>query len=153
MNVEDQAMRWIRGFAPLVALLCMATIALADGLSGPADPGLSGFSAARLMRIAAWLQSKADMLKPTDPVIPGAVVAIARQGRLAYLQAVGFQDAPKRLPMQTNSIFWIASMTKPVTSVAAMILVEEGKLELDAPVARYLPKLKDMQVGVEKPNP
>src|SRR6202142_595848 len=147
MNVEDQAMRWIRGFAPLVALLCMATIALADGLSGPADPGLSGFSAARLMRIEAWLQAKADALKPTDPVIPGAVVAIAREGRLAYLQAVGFQDRAKTIPMRTDSIFWIASMTKPVTSVAAMILVDEGKLELDAPVARYLPEVGAMQVA------
>jgi CubicO group peptidase (beta-lactamase class C family) len=143
-------MRWIRGFAPLVALLCMATIALADGLSGPADPGLSGFSAARLMRIGAWLQAKADALKPTDPVIPGAVVAIAREGRLAYLQAVGFQDRAKTIPMRTNSIFWIASMTKPVTSVAAMILVDQGKLELDAPVARYLPELGAMQVARPK---
>jgi hypothetical protein len=72
------ALNWIRELAPLLALLCMATIALADGLSSPADPRLSGFSAARLMRIGAWLQAKADALKPTDPVIPGAVVAIAR---------------------------------------------------------------------------
>ena len=102
------------------------------------------------MRIEAWLQAKADALTPSDPVIPGAVVAIARQGRLAYLQAVGFQDRAKTLPMRTNSIFWIASMTKPVTSVAAMILVDEGKLELDAPVARYLPELGAMQVARPK---
>jgi CubicO group peptidase (beta-lactamase class C family) len=143
-------MTWIRRFAPVLALLCMATTALADGLSGPVDPGFSGFSAARLMRIGAWLQAKADALKPTDPVIPGAVVAIARQGRLAYLQAVGFQDRAKTIPMRTNSIFWIASMTKPVTSVAAMILIDQGKLELDAPVARYLPELGAMQVARPK---
>ena len=140
-------MSWIRGFAPLLALLCTATIALADGLSSPADPALSGFSAARLMRIGAWLQAKADTLTPSDPVIPGAVVAIARQGRLAYLQAIGFQDRAKTIPMRANSIFWIASMTKPVTSVAAMILVDEDKLELDAPVARYLPEVGAMQVA------
>jgi CubicO group peptidase (beta-lactamase class C family) len=140
-------MPWIRRFAPLLAMLCLATIAHADGLSGPADPGFAGFSAARLPRIGAWLQSKVDMLKSTDPVIPGAVVAIARQGRLAYLQAVGFQDRAKTIPMRTNSIFWIASMTKPITSVAAMILVDEGKLELDSPVARYLPELGAMQVA------
>jgi CubicO group peptidase (beta-lactamase class C family) len=139
-------MNGIRGLAPLLALLCMATIALADGLSGPADPGLAGFSGARLKRIGAWLQAKADALKPTDPVIPGAVVAIARQGSLAYLQAVGFQDRAKTIPMRTDSIFWIASMTKPVTSVAAMILVDQGKLELDAPVAHYLPELGAMEV-------
>ena len=52
--------------------------------------------------------------------------------------------------MKTNSIFWIASMSKPVTSVAAMILVDDGKLDLDAPVARYLPELGEMRVAVEK---
>ena len=140
-------MSWIRRFAPLLGLLCTATVALADGLNGPPDPGLSGFSAARLTRIGAGLQAKADALKPTDLVIPGAVVAIARQGRLAYLQAIGFQDRAKTIAMRTNSIFWIASMTKPVTSVAAMILVYEGKLELDAPVARYLPEVGAMQVA------
>ncbi len=62
-----------------------------------------------------------------------------RARRLAYLQAIGFQDRAKTIPMQANSIFWIASMTKPVTSVAAMILVDEGKLELDAPVAAICP--------------
>jgi CubicO group peptidase (beta-lactamase class C family) len=124
----------------------MATIAHADSLSGPADPGLSGFSAARLSRIRAWLQAKADVLTPTDPVIPGAVVAIARQGRLANLQPVGFQDRAKTVPMRTDSIFWIASITKPVTSVADMILVDEGKLELDAPMAAYLPELGAVKV-------
>jgi CubicO group peptidase (beta-lactamase class C family) len=144
---RNRTVTCIRGFAPLLAMLCVATIARADGLSGPADPVLSGFSAARLMRIGAWLQARADALKPTDPVVPGAVVAIAREGSLAYLQAIGFQDRAKTIPMQANSIFWIASMTKPVTSVAAMILVDEGKLELDAPVARYLPEVGAMQVA------
>jgi CubicO group peptidase (beta-lactamase class C family) len=140
-------MTWIRGFAPLLAMLCVTTIARADSLSGPAVPGLAGFSETRLLRIGAWLQSKVDTLKPNDPVIPGAVVAIARQGQLAYLQAVGFQDRAKTIPMRTNSIFWIASMTKPVTSVAAMILVDEGKLKLDAPVATYLPEFSTAKVA------
>ena len=82
--------------------------------------------------------------------MPGAVVAIAKDGKLAYLQAIGFQDRAKTIPMKTDSIFWIASMTKPITSVAAMILVDDGKLDLDAPVAHYLPELKDMQVAVER---
>jgi len=69
------------------------------------------------------------------------------------LQAIGFQDRAKTIPMKTNSIFWIASMSKPVTSVAAMILVDDGKLDLDAPVARYLPELGDMRVAVEKTDP
>jgi CubicO group peptidase (beta-lactamase class C family) len=81
---------------------------------------------------------------------PGAVVAIAKDGKLAFLQAIGFQDRSKTIPMKTNSIFWIASMSKPVTSVAAMILVDEGKLDLDAPVAKYLPELGDMQVALQR---
>jgi CubicO group peptidase (beta-lactamase class C family) len=81
--------------------------------------------------------------------VTGAVVAIARDGKLATLQAMGTQDRAKTVPMKADSIFWIASMTKPVTSVAAMILVEEGKLELDAPVAKYLPKVADTRVGPE----
>ena len=99
------------------------------------------------MRIGAWLEARANALMPSDPAIPGAVVAIARQGTLAYLQAVGFQDRAKTIPMRANSIFWIASMTKPVTGVAAMILVDEGKLKLDAPVASYLPGIGAMQVA------
>jgi CubicO group peptidase (beta-lactamase class C family) len=83
----------------------------------------------------------------------GAVVAIARNGKLAYLEAIGFQDHGKQIPIRPDAIFWIASMTKPVTSVAAMILTEEDKLDLDAPVARYLPELADMKVGVEKTDP
>ena len=61
-----------------------------------------------------------------------------------------FRIAPRRFRMKTDSIFWIASMSKPVTSVAAMILVGDGKLDLDAPVAQYLPELRDMQVAVEE---
>jgi CubicO group peptidase (beta-lactamase class C family) len=69
------------------------------------------------------------------------------------LQAIGFQDRAKTIPMKTNSIFWIASMSKPVTSVAAMILVDDGTLDLDAPVAKYLPEIGDMRVASEKTNP
>jgi len=82
--------------------------------------------------------------------LTGAVVAIAHNGKIAYLEAVGTQDRKKRVPMKTDAIFWIASMTKPITSVAAMMLVDEGKLDLAVPVYRYLPELKDMQVGLEK---
>jgi len=78
--------------------------------------------------------------------VPGAVVAIARNGRLVSLQALGFQDRDKKIPMQPNAIFLIGSMTRQVTAVATMLLVEQGKLALDAPVAQYLPDLAGMQV-------
>jgi CubicO group peptidase (beta-lactamase class C family) len=86
-------------------------------------------------------------------VLPGAVVAIARNGRIAYLEAVGTQDRNKTIPLKADAIFWIASMTKPVTSVAAMMLSDQGKLDLTAPVYRYLPELEAMQVAVERPDP
>jgi CubicO group peptidase (beta-lactamase class C family) len=111
-------------------------------------PESLGFSATRLARIGAWYQARVQTGDLT-----GAVLAIARGDDLAYFQAIGFQDRAKTISMRPNSIFWIASMTKPITSVAAMILVEEGKLDLDAPVARYLPELNDMQVGIEEVDP
>jgi CubicO group peptidase (beta-lactamase class C family) len=125
--------------------LCLSTAAPADDLSTVGNPEALGFSSARLTRITSWFQARVE-----SGELPGAVLAIARDGKLAYLQAVGFQDHAKQVRMRPDSIFWIASMTKPVTSVAAMILVEQGKLDLDAPVAKYLPELSDMQVATEK---
>jgi CubicO group peptidase (beta-lactamase class C family) len=132
----------------LALAFCLSTAAFAGDLATVGNPESLGFSAARLQRIGGWYRARVDA-----GALPGAVVAIARNGKLAYLEAVGFQDNARTIPMRPDAIFWIASMTKPVTSVAAMMLVEDGKLELDAPVSQYLPQLKDMQVGVEKANP
>src|SRR3954447_22642928 len=137
----------------LVLLLSVAGGAAADDLALTANPEPLGFSAARLARIAPWDPGRFDAFSAAEGLVPGAVVAIARGGKLAYLQAIGFQDRAKTVPMKTNSIFWIASMSKPVTSVAAMILVEEGRLELDAPVSRYLPELQQMRVASRKTDP
>src|SRR5882757_2691884 len=133
--------------------LCVSGASLADELTTSGDAKSLGFSAARLARIAPWYQARFDSFSPSDGLVPGAVVAIAKGGKLAYLQAIGFQDRAKTIPMKTNSIFWIASMSKPVTSVAAMILVDDGKLDLDAPVTRYLPELQDMRVAFQKTDP
>jgi CubicO group peptidase (beta-lactamase class C family) len=116
---------------------CLSGAAFADELA-TGDAKSLGFSAARLARIAPWYQARFDSFPPSDGLVPGAVVAIAKGGKLASLQAIGFQDRAKTVPMKADSIFWIASMSKPVTSVAAMILVDDGKLDLDAPVAKYL---------------
>ncbi|MHB8267825.1 serine hydrolase [Bradyrhizobium sp.] len=121
--------------------LCLAGGALADDLQTVSDPDSLGFSARRLARITSWFEAHA---KKGDP--SGFVVAIARGGKLAYLQPTGFADYDKKIPMRPDSIFRIGSMSKQITSVATMMLVDEGKLELDAPVAQYLPELKDMQV-------
>jgi CubicO group peptidase (beta-lactamase class C family) len=81
------------------------------------------------------------------------VVLIAREGKIALFEAFGFQDREKRIPMKPDSIFRIASMTKPITSVALMMLVEEGKIQIDDPLSLYLPEFKELKVGVEKVVP
>jgi CubicO group peptidase (beta-lactamase class C family) len=128
----------------ILILPFLSAAGFGDGLMTATDPESLGFSTTRLARIASWYQAHVD-----SGVLPGAVVAIARNGKLAYLKAIGFQDRNHLTPMSADTIFWIASMTKPVTSVAAMTLVEEGKLDLDAAVAQYLPELAGMQVATE----
>ena len=83
-------------------------------------------------------------------MIPGAVVMIARGGQIAYAEAFGWRDREAKAQMQLDAIFRIASMTKPLTSVAAMILAEEGKLQIAAPVAEYLSEFANRTVGPER---
>ena len=126
---------------------CFAFSALAQGLPKASQPEEVGFSSERLNRIAKAYQADVD-----KGLIPGAVFLVARNGKVAYLEAVGFRDRDKKIPMTTDAIFQIASMTKPLTSVAVMMLVEEGKIQLNEPVSLYLPEFKGIQVGVEKVN-
>src|SRR5690349_3312442 len=131
-------------FASALGLLMTATATTwaADPLPR-AKPESVGLSSAKLERIGATL--RADVEKGR---IPGAVVAIARKGKLAYLEAFGYMDKAAGKPMTTDAIFSIASMTKPMTTVGALTLVEEGRVLLNDPVGRYLPPLAKMQVAV-----
>ena len=126
---------------------CLAFSALAQGLPKANKPEDVGFSSERLKRVTDAFQSEVD-----KGAIPGAVVLIARNGKIAYFEAFGFQNRESKEPMKTDAIFRIASMSKPITSVAVMMLVEEGKIQLLDPVYRYLPEFKGVQVGVEKLN-
>src|SRR3954467_575011 len=146
-------MKLLASLWTIATALLLSAPMWADELTTPSGSNSLGFSAARLARIAPWYQARFDSHAPSDGLVPGAVIAIARDGKLAYLQAIGFQDRAKTVPMKTNSIFWIASMSKPVTSVATMMLVEDGRLELDAPVSRYLPELQQMRVASRKTDP
>src|SRR5262249_9478681 len=83
-----------------------------------------------------------------DKQIAGGVVLLARKGQVGYLQGIGFADVQADKPMATDAIFRIASMTKPITSVAAMMLVDDGKLKLVDPVSKYIPEFKDPKVLV-----
>ena len=126
---------------------CVAFSSFAQGLPKANKPEDVGFSSERLKRVTDVFQSEVD-----KGAIPGAVVLIARNRKIAYLEAFGFQDRENKKPMTTDAIFRIASMSKPITSVAVMMLVEEGKIQLLDPVSHYLTEFKGVQVGVEKLN-
>jgi len=132
----------------LATLLMLFLTTAAYEVAPAGDPQALGFSPSRLERIARWQQSQVDA-----GAFSGTVAAIARNGKVVYLRSVGFRDRAKTIPLQPDAIFWIASMTKPVTSVAAMMLVEEGKLDLAAPVYQYIPEFKDTMVAVERKDP
>lgn len=112
-------------------------------------PATLGVSTDRFQRLHQSMQGFVDRKEAS-----GIVTLVAREGRVADLHAVGFQDVESKTPMKTDTIFRIASMTKPVTSVAIMMLYEEGKLLLTDPVSKFIPSFKSMQVleqGAEKP--
>jgi len=106
------------------------------------EPETVGLSSARLRRLGEALRRDIEAGQ-----LPGAVVAIARAGRLAHLEAVGYRDPASRDPLKTDTIFSIASMTKVMTSAAIMALLEEGRVLLGDPVSKYLPPLADLQVA------
>jgi len=110
-----------------------------------AAPEEIGFSSARLARLGAVMRSEIERGR-----LPGAVALIARRGRLGFFESFGQRDAASGAPMRTDAIFRIYSMTKPITSVAAMMLWEEGRFLLSDPVAKYLPELSDLEVAVER---
>lgn len=100
----------------------------------PADPVARGFAPERLARIDSFLRQSVDSNR-----IAGAVALVLRDGRVVYERAVGWADRESRRPMATDALFRIASQTKALTSVAIMMLVEEGKIGLGDPVSRYIP--------------
>jgi CubicO group peptidase (beta-lactamase class C family) len=127
---------------PLAAIIPL--IPLSAALAGElpkAEPKEVGLSAEKLDAIKPALQKLVD-----DGKIPGGVVLVARHGKVAYAAAFGYRVLADKTPMTEDTIFRIASMTKPITCVATMTLVEQGKLALDDPVEKYLPELKDLRV-------
>ncbi len=127
-----------------IYFLCLV-ITIFAGCSHPeinlltAKPEKEGFSSQRLARIKPVMQKYVDENK-----LPGLITMIARHGKVVHFEKYGLMDVGK--PMQLNTIFRLASMTKPITSVAVMMLYEEGYFQLDDPVANYIPEFKNLKV-------
>ena len=124
-----------------------ASIAVAQPLP-TASPESVGMSSERLNKITATLQNEVR-----EKRLPGAVVMVARKGKLVYSQAVGELNNPSGGSMKTDSVFRIYSMTKPLVSTALMMLVEDGKIQLTDPVSKFLPSFKSPMVSVPTLDP
>jgi CubicO group peptidase (beta-lactamase class C family) len=112
----------------------------------PSAPDAIGMDAAQLAKIAPRMRQFI-----ADKQIAGAVTFVARSGVVVHLEAVGSADIAHNRPMTTDSLFAIASMTKPITATAIMILQDEGKLSVDDPVSKYIPQFKDVRLGDHPP--
>jgi CubicO group peptidase (beta-lactamase class C family) len=108
-----------------------------------AKPEAVGMSSERLAAIAKVIDGEVAANR-----LPGGVLAVARRGRLVHFEAYGYLDKAAGTPMRTDAIFNIASMTKPMVAVAGLQLYEQGRLLIDDPIAKYFPKLANMQVAV-----
>jgi CubicO group peptidase (beta-lactamase class C family) len=107
-------------------------------------PEALGLSAARLAKLGNQLRSQIDQGR-----LPGAVALIAREGQIGYFECFGDRDPVSKAPMERDSLFRIYSMTKPIVSLAAMMLWEEGKFLLDDPIGKFLPELSKLSVASE----
>ena len=128
----------------LAATLCLmaSTAAFAEDPLPRAKPEDVGLSSERLARIGATLKADIEAGR-----IPGAVIAIARHGKLVALDAYGWRDKAAGVAMTTDTIFNVASMTKPMTTVGALMLYEQGRILIDDPLSKYFPKFANMRVA------
>lgn len=126
-------------------LLAVAVPSLAAQALPRATPEAVGLSSERLGRLTAVLQSYVDSGR-----LAGAVALVARHGKVAYLQSVGWRDRESRVPLRDDAIFRIASQTKAIVSVAVMMLEEQGALLISDPVGKYLPEFQKTVVAVPK---
>jgi CubicO group peptidase (beta-lactamase class C family) len=128
-------------------LLTMAT-ALSASAEGTFDiPAGAHFNPQKLERVGDYFREQIATGK-----IPGAILLIQQHGKPVYHEFFGVQDVVSKQPMTDQTIFRLFSMTKAITSVAAMMLVDEGKLPLEDPIANYIPSFANVKVGVEKKN-
>jgi len=131
-----------------VVVMFVAVLALhpaaENAMAKPEDVGLSS---ERLARITEMMKRHVAAGE-----ISGGVTLVARHGRIVHLEATGTTDVDTKKPMTKDAVFRIASMTKPVTGVAIMMMMEEGKLKITDPVSKYIPSFKDLKVAVAEPK-
>src|SRR3954447_4765785 len=127
----------------MLALALAGTLAAGSG-SAMDVADTEGFSAERLGRIGPVMKAEID-----KGTVPGAVTLIARNGKIVHFEAHGFLDSAKSKPMGRDAVFRGFSMTKPLVAVAALALIEQGKLNLRDPLSQYFPEFKDMKVYTE----
>jgi CubicO group peptidase (beta-lactamase class C family) len=133
-------MKKLRYFAPVLAFL---TVPLEAASIQGAKPEEVGFSSERLARIQQIVERHIDAHD-----IAGAVTLVARRGRIAQFEAYGLADLDSRKPMSKDSLFWIASMSKPITGIAILMLLEEGKVRLTDPVSKFIPEFRGLKVAM-----
>src|ERR1700716_1783339 len=135
--------------AAALALLIVAGVAGRPSAGSTEFPlaASSSFSPEKLTRVGDYIRNEIASGK-----IPGAIMLIQQHGHPVYFENFGVRDVVTKMPMTEDTIFRLYSMSKPITSVAAMMLVEDGKLKLDDPVSKYIPAFADVKVGVEKPG-
>src|SRR4030081_2649571 len=137
-----------RGSVAAVFALLVVAIAVGwpnVGWAESPSPASASFSRAKLQRVGDYIRNEIATGK-----IPGAIILIQQHGQPVYFENFGVRDVASKRPMTADTIFRLYSMSKPITSVAAMMLVEEGKLRLDDPVSKYIPAFADVKVGVGK---
>ena len=137
----------IRNLATVFCFMASYAAAFADDPLPRAKPEDVGFSSERLARIGTVLKADIEAGR-----IPGAVIAIARRGKLVAFDAYGWRDKAAGVAMTTDTIFNIASMTKPMTTVGALMLYEQGKILIDDPLSKYFPKFADARVAIRDAN-
>jgi CubicO group peptidase (beta-lactamase class C family) len=132
---------------PVAAACAFLIMPLQAGTIVAGKPEDLGFSAERLARIHDAVQRHIDA-----KAIAGAVTMVVRNGRIAHLEAHGLIDIESNRAMPKDGIFRLASMSKPITATAVMMMIEDGKLRLNDPVSRFIPEFKAMKVAVPKPG-
>lgn len=130
---------------PLALVAALAVAGASVALAEVSDPATASFSQAGLAQVGDYMHQEIATGK-----IPGAILLIQQHGKPVYYEKFGLRDVVAKLPTTDDTIFRLYSMSKPITAVAAMMLVEDGKLSLDDPVSKYIPAFADVKVGGER---